>query len=150
MAVALTHLSRWLWSGKHKEPKISKTVSSSSSSPSTSNIQSDSSSSSNRRNMKGRKWRSGDEEEEEGEIDKEYVLVQVQSDCCESDDLDWSIGWLEQHGSEFQGEVDSENSFAVLVPCYGRGYMNIHGGGNQSSTEGNSYMEKWISYLQKS
>ncbi|CAN1825879.1 hypothetical protein LINPERHAP1_LOCUS31338, partial [Linum perenne] len=34
----------------------------------------------------------------------------------ESDD---SIGWLEPNGPDFQSNEDSDDSFAVLVPCYG-------------------------------
>ena len=35
--------------------------------------------------------------------------------------MDWSVGWLEPHGLGFQSDEDSDDSFAVLVPCYGRG-----------------------------
>ncbi|PWA85874.1 hypothetical protein CTI12_AA146020 [Artemisia annua] len=35
----------------------------------------------------------------------------------ELDSFDWSIGWLEPHGAGFQSHDDS---FAVLVRCYGR------------------------------
>lgn len=66
-----------------------------------------------------RKWQS----REQRKIDKEYDIVIVPSDggCVsgsESDDSDYSIGWLEPHGPEFQSDAD-DNSFAVLVPCYG-------------------------------
>ena len=41
-------------------------------------------------------------------------------DCClsgsESDDSDWSIGWLEPLASDFRSNGD--DGFAVLVPCY--------------------------------
>ncbi|CAN1341005.1 hypothetical protein LINPERPRIM_LOCUS39036 [Linum perenne] len=37
----------------------------------------------------------------------------------ESDDSDYSIGWLEPHGPDFQSDEDNDDSFAVLVPCYG-------------------------------
>nr|GMC67525.1 Amelogenin, X like [Ipomoea batatas] len=36
----------------------------------------------------------------------------------ESDDSDWSIGWLEPHAPDFQSDDEADNSFAVLVPCY--------------------------------
>lgn len=39
----------------------------------------------------------------------------------ESDDSDWSIGWLERHDPEFENDSETDNSFAVLVRCYGRG-----------------------------
>lgn len=63
---------------------------------------------------------------EERQIDREYDVVLVPSDggcvsCCQSDESDWSIGWLEPHAPEFQTERETENSFAVLVPCYGNG-----------------------------
>ena len=58
-------------------------------------------------------------------MDREYDVVLVPSDggCVsgsESDDSDWSIGWLEPHGPGFPSDDESDNSFAVLVPCYGR------------------------------
>ncbi|RWW84230.1 hypothetical protein BHE74_00007169 [Ensete ventricosum] len=63
---------------------------------------------------------------EERQIDREYDVVLVPPDggCVsdsQSDESDWSIGWLEPHAPEFQNERETENSFAVLVPCYGRG-----------------------------
>ncbi|EPS74152.1 hypothetical protein M569_00605, partial [Genlisea aurea] len=53
-----------------------------------------------------------------GKIDADYDLVLVPSDGVsfsgsESDDSDWSVGWLEP---SFHG--DDDDSFAVLVPCY--------------------------------
>ncbi|KAG5556961.1 hypothetical protein RHGRI_007266 [Rhododendron griersonianum] len=47
----------------------------------------------------------------------------------ESDDSDWSIGWLELRGLEFQSDDDPDGSFAVLVPCYGRGCVANSSGG---------------------
>lgn len=73
------------------------------------------------------KWHS----REEGKIDKECDFVIILSDegCIsdvESVDSDWSIGWLEPHGSGFSRDDDesheSDNNFAVLVPCYGSNY----------------------------
>lgn len=73
------------------------------------------------------KWHS----KEEGKVDKECDFVIVPSDegCIsdvESVDSDWSIGWLEPHGTGFSRDDDesheSDNSFAVLVPCYGSNY----------------------------
>lgn len=131
MAVSFTHLSWWLWSGKHQEPRMSN-GSSLNSSPESGMWESDAlkfplvkrakmASSSSSRKVK-RKWHS----REERKIDREYDIVLVPSDggCVsgsESDDSDWSIGWLEPHGPEFQSDDDTDNSFAVLVPCYGRG-----------------------------
>lgn len=126
MALAFTNLSWLLPSGKHKEPRISN--GSSLNSVSDSGTESDnlkfplakSRAVSSSRNVK-RKWRS----REERKIDKEYDIVLVPPDggCIsgsESDDLEWSIGWLEPHGPGFQSDNDSDDSFAVLVPCYGK------------------------------
>lgn len=128
MAVAFTNLSWWLWSGKHREPRISN--------PSSLNARPDSdlwesdtlkfpfvrgaNVASSSRRVK-RKWHS----REERKIDREYDVVLVPSDggCVsgsESDDSDYSIGWLEPHGPEFLSDDETDNSFAVLVPCYGR------------------------------
>ncbi|KAL2504505.1 Uncharacterized protein Adt_20126 [Abeliophyllum distichum] len=76
-------------------------------------------SSSSDRKMK-RKWTSTDERKG---IDKEYdaILVPLDGVCLtgsESDDLDWSIGWLEPHAPDFQSDNEADGSFAVLVPCY--------------------------------
>lgn len=74
-----------------------------------------------------RKWQS----REERRIDREYDVVIVPSDgggCLsgsESDDSDWSIGWLEPHGSGFQSDDEPDNSFAVLVPCYSPGCKEV-------------------------
>lgn len=77
------------------------------------------SSSSNRKLKK--KWKS--REERSRTIDKEYDVVLVPSDgvCLsgsESDDSDWSVGWLEPHAPDFQSDDEVDDSFAVLVPCY--------------------------------
>ena len=125
MAVAFTALSYWIWGGKdHETPNTSLISSSDFPSgyeetdslkfPSGPRIQS-----STRRIR--RKWQS---REERRRIDRDYDIVLVPSDggCMsgsESEDSDWSVGWSEPHGSDF--DSDTENSFAVLVPCYGRG-----------------------------
>lgn len=129
MALAFTPLSWWLWSGKHQEPKISKGTCLNSLSDSglfeldTLTFPRNIASSSGR--VK-RKWQS----REERKIDREYDIVLVPSDggCVsgfESDDSDWSIGWLEPHGPEFHSDENRDDSFAVLVPCYGRGRANM-------------------------
>lgn len=71
-----------------------------------------------------RKWQS---REQRKNIDREFDFVLVPSDgvCLsgsdESEDSDWSIGWLEPHGPGFPSDdEDEDNSFAVLVPCYRR------------------------------
>ncbi|KAK9930241.1 hypothetical protein M0R45_027284 [Rubus argutus] len=110
MALAFTNLSWWLWSGKKKEPRISNGTCLNSS-PRIRKVK--------------RKWHS----REERKIDREYDVVVVPSgeesvSGSETDDSDWSIGWLEPHGPGFQSEDDTDDSFAVLVPCYGHA---IHG-----------------------
>ncbi|KAL6960208.1 hypothetical protein U1Q18_045835 [Sarracenia purpurea var. burkii] len=133
MALAFTHLSWWLWSGKHQECKISN-GSFLNSSPDSSLWELDAMKfpvvnggniSSSSRRVK-RKWQS----REERKIVREHDIVVVPSDggCVsgsESDDSDWSIGWLEPHGPEFQNDDSSDDSFAVLVPCYGRGRVRM-------------------------
>lgn len=133
MAVAFTNLSWWLWSGKHQEPRLSN-GSSLNPSPESGTWESDAlkfplvkrtNMASSSRRVK-RKWHS----REERKIDREYDVVLVPSDggCVsgsESDDSDWSIGWLEPHGPGFQSDDETDNSFAVLVPCYGRGLEEI-------------------------
>ncbi|KAJ7541782.1 hypothetical protein O6H91_10G076300 [Diphasiastrum complanatum] len=57
----------------------------------------------------------------ERQVDPEFDLVVVPPDgCCmsgsDSEDSDWSVGWFEPHSSDFS---DSEENFAVIVPCYG-------------------------------
>lgn len=132
MSVAFTNLSWWLWSGKHQDPRISNGSSINSSGDSNlwesdvlrfplvkANVGSSS------RKVK-RKWHS----REERKVDREYDVVLVPSDggCVsgsESDDSDWSIGWLEPHGPGFPSDDETDNSFAVIVPCYGRDYGRI-------------------------
>ncbi|KAL2521752.1 uncharacterized protein Fot_25748 [Forsythia ovata] len=120
-------------------------------------------SSSSTRKVK-RKWKS----REERRIDKEYDVVLVPSDgvCLsgsESDDSDWSIGWLEPHASDFLGDADADDSFAVLVPCYRHDckeleeeeeasnkqfFSAIKNLPNEYTAEGKKYMEQWLSSLQ--
>ncbi|BBG95860.1 hypothetical protein Prudu_004513 [Prunus dulcis] len=171
MAVAFTQLSWWLWSGKQKEPRISNS-SSLSSSPDPGMWESDglkfpsvkgaSMASSSSRRVK-RKWHS----REERKIDREYDLVLVPSEggCfsgSESDDSDWSVGWLEPHGPGFRSDDDTDDSFAVLVPCYGHVIHDMvkDPKSNILSTVGNipdgysdeskKYMEEWLSSLRNS
>lgn len=145
MALAFTNLSWWLWSGKKKEPRISNGTCLNSS-PESGLWESDAIkfpsvkganiAASSSRKVK-RKWHS----REERKIDREYDVVVVPSgeesvSGAETDDSDWSIGWLEPHGPGFQSEDDTDDSFAVLVPCYGHA---IHGKlkNNDLSTVGN-------------
>ncbi|XWS25383.1 hypothetical protein CRYUN_Cryun27aG0064000 [Craigia yunnanensis] len=170
MAVAFTQLSWWLWSGKHQEPRIAN-GSSLSSSPDSGLWESDNlkfplvkraSMASSSRRIK-RKWHS----REERKIDREYDVVLVPSDggCVsgsESDGSDYSIGWLEPHGPGFQSDDDPDNSFAVLVPCYGHSQDNMIENSKNNilsaivnipdnySAESKKYVEQWLSSLQTS
>ncbi|XP_011099986.1 uncharacterized protein LOC105178248 [Sesamum indicum] len=121
------------------------------------------SSSSNRKAK--RKWKS--REERSRRIDKEYDVVLVPSDgvCLsgsESDDSDWSIGWLEPHAPDFQSDDEADDSFAVLVPCYRHEFKEVKekvDGANipllnavknlpiDYTADGTKYMEQWLSSL---
>nr|GEU97838.1 hypothetical protein [Tanacetum cinerariifolium] len=170
MAVVFSQLSWWAWSGKHQDTKLKGSSKKSSSdvnklefevlkfplvnvAPSTF------------KRVK-RKWHS----RKEREMDKEYDVVLVPSDggCLsgsESDDSDWSIGWMEPHGAGFCSDDDdsSDDSFAVLVPCYGRGsgdivdtkkglsdkFLDTIGQVTDIySADNEVYMEQWLSSLQ--
>ncbi|KAM0039339.1 hypothetical protein Hdeb2414_s0012g00380981 [Helianthus debilis subsp. tardiflorus] len=136
MAVAFSQFSWWLWSGKHQDTKISTRPSKNSATASDINMlefdnlkfSSVNVASTSKRGK--RKWQS----RRERKVDKEYDVVLVPSDggCLsgsESDDSDWSIGWLEPHGAGFcsdDDDDDSDDSFAVLVPCYGRGRSDVN------------------------
>ncbi|XP_042493684.1 uncharacterized protein LOC122073213 [Macadamia integrifolia] len=174
MSLAFPRISWWLWGGKDNETTVSSGASLNSSSDlglgvrESDNIKFPSvkggKMQSTPRRVK-RKWHS----REERRIDREYDLVLVPSDggCLsgsESDDSDWSIGWLEPHASDFLSDDETESSFAVLVPCYGRGRRelvevdspknqflsaigNLPNGANHI-LESKKYMEEWLSSLQ--
>uniref|UniRef100_A0A803PDW8 Uncharacterized protein n=1 Tax=Cannabis sativa TaxID=3483 RepID=A0A803PDW8_CANSA len=74
------------------------------------------------------KWLSREERSVERECD--FVMVPSDGDSLsglESDGSDLSIGWMEPHGPGFQSEEEdeSDNGFAVLVPCYNPGYREL-------------------------
>ncbi|XP_051117833.1 uncharacterized protein LOC127242363 [Andrographis paniculata] len=107
-----------------------------------------------------REWKSNGESSRGNRIvDKECDdMVLVPSDG-ESSDSDWSIGWLEPHGPNFE----NDDSFAVLVPCYRHGVprkgedpsvgvlMDVEKLGNDDwDGDGiTEYMERWLSSLRK-
>lgn len=166
--MAIRHISWWI-SGGQRQQHITVNGSSLNSSPDSGlwdqnnvNFSSVKGIASSSRRIK-RKWNS----REERKIDREHDIVLVPSDggCVsdsESDGSDWSIGWLEPHGPGFQTDDDSEtdDSFAVLVPCYGRLHQdlelnpkNITLGAfgkiaDGYSDESKKYMEQWLSSLQ--
>lgn len=167
MDVAFNRLSCWLWGTKDHESANS-ALNSSSDFPSGflepdsvkfQTVNGTRMRSSSRRFE--RKWQS--REERKVGIDREYDAVIVPSDggCLsgsESDDSDWSIGWMEPHAPDFHSEEDEdgESTFAVLVPCYGRGrclkseVLKSHVLGsvaeyNGFSSEGIEYIQRWLS-----
>ncbi|URE23756.1 hypothetical protein MUK42_03329 [Musa troglodytarum] len=167
MSVSFTSFSFWIWGGKDQESPNPSLIASPESpwgfkeqdylrfpSANGAGIRT-----SSRRVKKKRQSR------EERRIDKEYDIVLVPSDggcmsASESDDSDWSIGWLEPHDPEFQSDSDSENcSFAVLVPCYGRGrseqaessksrVLGAVDRMDDGHSDGKNYIEEWLSSLQ--
>ncbi|KAK1367016.1 Homeodomain superfamily protein [Heracleum sosnowskyi] len=169
MAVAFTRLSRWLWSGKHQEPRVSH-GSSLNSGPDAELKETDifessighgkkMASASKRVNKKYASF-------EERKAVRDYDAVIVPSDGgCSSEsesesDSDWSIGWLEPHGHNFDSDNESDDSFAVLVPCYGRGHGETKGSskdkfkpvvkGPDIYAAENRSMEQWLSSLRNS
>jgi hypothetical protein len=80
----------------------------------------------------------------------------------DSDDSDLSIGWFERLSSGFSSDTESENSFAVLVPCYGPSSSHaVDSRGKQnekprildmiqsknSAQDSQKYVEKWLASL---
>lgn len=168
MAVAFTHLPWWLWSGKHQEPRVSN-GSSLSSSPDAEFREPDTSklpmTNGNNIGSASRRVKKKSPSFKERKAVREYDVVIVPSDggCfsgSESDDSDWSIGWLEPHGPGFDSDNESDDSFAVLVPCYGRGRREMKGSAKDklnilaevpdTYAAENKYMERWLSSLQNS
>ncbi|KAE9613335.1 hypothetical protein Lal_00027750 [Lupinus albus] len=167
MAVSFTRLSCWLWGSKEKEPVVFNNSPLNSSSEWRREtvkfplVKGTKISPPSHRKVK-RKWQS----REERRIDREYDVVLVPSDgggflsgAESDDDSDWSIGWLEPHGSDFQSDDESDNSFAVLVPCYRTGCKEVEGSNNELlsaiknlpnelSHGGKNYMEQWLASLQ--
>lgn len=169
MDVAFSYLPWWLSSGKHQKPKTSNG----------SSINSSTNSVTRESNVlrcpfvneeivpsTSRKVKDERHSREEAKIDKECDFVIVPSDYefvdsdAESVDSDWSIGWLEPHGTGFSNNNDenheTDNSFAVLVPCYGYNYgamleegpkSNLLSNVGNFSYESKKYVESWISSL---
>ncbi|KAI3909144.1 hypothetical protein MKW98_012881 [Papaver atlanticum] len=134
MALRFPQLSWWSWRGKNRETTTCASSNGSNSSlDSNSGVREFSSV-----KMPKKKWKSRDERR----IDREFDIVLVPSDggCLsgsESDDSDWSVGWNEPHGFDFTSD-DKTESFAVLVPCYGRGGGGTRGGDVSLANSGNS------------
>lgn len=171
MAVSITRLSWWLWGGKAEQTVPSGSSLNSSTSDfglglrdvdtvKFASVKGGKMHSTPPRRSKP-KWNS----REERRVDREYDVVLVPSDggCLsgsESDDSDWSIGWMEPHAPDFQSDDETESSFAVLVPCYGRGRKDTVENPNKRifgvigdlasgySADGKKHMEQWLSSLQ--
>ncbi|KAL1315678.1 uncharacterized protein LOC107487253 [Arachis duranensis] len=185
MAVSLTRLSWWLWGGKKEKEPVSINGSSSSSTewgfPMKEReavmkfplVKGTKVAPSSHRNKVKRKWQSREDrrirdhhdDDHANDIDDDVVLVPSDGGggCLsgsESDDSDWSIGWLEPHGSSFQSfDDESDNSFAVLVPCYRPGCKEVEGSNNELlsvindlpnefSSAGMNYMDRWLASIQ--
>lgn len=84
--------------------------------------------------------------------------------CSDSDDSDWSIGWFEPLSSRFSSDDESENSFGVLVPCYGPSSRHVVDSRGKktgktrildtiqpknSSQDSQKYVEKWLESLKR-
>lgn len=139
MAVSLTRFSWWLWSGKENEP-VSNGSSLNSSTDWGSGLRELESVKFPAKNLASprkvkRKWHS----REDRKLDKQYgdgVLVPSDGGVClsgsESDGPDWSIGWVEPHGPDFRSDDETDDGFAVLVPCYRPGCKElVEGSTNQ-------------------
>lgn len=171
MALAFTNLSWWLWAGKDHESSVSPGSVHASSELGLGLREHDTVKFSSVKGAKmqpasrrvKRKWHS----REERKIDREYDLVLVPSDggCLsgsESDGSDWSIGWLEPHAPDFLSDNESDNSFAVLVPCYGCARSDPEENSSnqlvsaivsaklQDSISAEKYIQEWLSSLRNS
>ncbi|XP_010555412.1 PREDICTED: uncharacterized protein LOC104824913 [Tarenaya hassleriana] len=81
----------------------------------------------------------------------------VCSSGSEGDGPEWSVGWTEPHGPDFESNGEGDSGFLVLVPCY---RAVVEGSGNHQllnavknlpngiSPDGKNYMEQWLSTLQ--
>ncbi|KAJ1416424.1 hypothetical protein SESBI_17382 [Sesbania bispinosa] len=78
----------------------------------------------------------------------------------ESDVLRFPLVRANPHGSDFPSDDETDNSFAVLVPCYGRGYgrleeedpkgnllSGVQNFPDSYSDESKKYVENWLSSL---
>ncbi|KAL5177468.1 hypothetical protein HKD37_08G023228 [Glycine soja] len=122
MSISLTRLAWSMWGGRGKEKKPV------SSKASALNSKQSSEWGLAKETKMGPPHRKVGRNKEERRVDREYdddvVLVPCDNDCncdcclsgSESDDSDWSIGWLEPLASDFRSNGD--DGFAVLVPCY--------------------------------
>jgi hypothetical protein len=138
MSMALSRFTQWLWPGSaaapvaaHEHPNEGLTSSSFPDFPSgfrePDTVTFYTGRGAGGRRARPRRVRNRRRSRGEPRVDREYDMVIVPSDgggCLsgsDSDDSDWSIGWLEPQAPELQTDGDPENCFAVLVPCYRHG-----------------------------
>uniref|UniRef100_A0A804MN33 Uncharacterized protein n=1 Tax=Zea mays TaxID=4577 RepID=A0A804MN33_MAIZE len=134
MSMALSRFTQWLWPGgaaarvdTHEHPSGGLTSSSFPDFPSGFREPDTVTFYTGRQRARPRRVRNRRRSRGEARVDREYDMVIVPSDgggCLsgsDSDDSDWSIGWLEPQAPELQTDGDPENCFAVLVPCYRHG-----------------------------
>lgn len=174
MAMGLGRFTHWLWPGtaarvaSHELPTTALTSSSFPDFPSgfrEPDALTFSSAGAGSRRGRQRRVRNRGRSRGESRVDREHDMVIVPSDgggCLsgsESDDSDWSIGWLEPQAPEMQTDGDTETGFAVLVRCYRRGRAEqprapegrFLGAGALSDgrlSDGNDLVEQWLSSLQ--
>ncbi|KAL5714390.1 hypothetical protein ACHQM5_016357 [Ranunculus cassubicifolius] len=95
-----------------------------------------------------RKWSSRKERRGVDMVEYDVVLVPSDGGYClsgsESDGSDWSTGWVEPHGPEFQKDDDG---FAVLVPCYGNIGRKKVGNGSNGQLSGAEFTNVYTTAL---
>ncbi|KAL4392056.1 hypothetical protein AHAS_Ahas03G0306900 [Arachis hypogaea] len=141
MALSLTRFSWPLWSGKEKEPVCNNSTTVNSPISSSEMVkfplvrETKMAPPTAQRGVR-RKWQRREERRRRVDRDEYEDIVLVPSDGSDSDydyDSDWSIGWLEPLGSDFQSsdvDDDDDDSFAVLVPCYRHGCKEVEEASN--------------------
>ncbi|XP_050204345.1 uncharacterized protein LOC126654500 [Mercurialis annua] len=162
MAVSLTRFSWWMWNSKEKDPVSN---GSSFTSPTTdwgSGLREVESVKFSKKNLASakkvkRKWHSREERRVGNVVPSDGGVCLSGS---ESDGPDWSIGWVEPHGPEFRGDDETDDGFAVLVPCYKPGCKELVENSNNQllsaiknlpnglSSEGKKNYMEWLSSVQ--
>lgn len=174
MAMGLGRFTHWLWPGtaarvaSHELPTTALTSSSFPDFPSgfrEPDALTFSSAGAGSRRGRQRRVRNRRRSRGESRVDREHDMVIVPSDgggCLsgsESDDSDWSIGWLEPQAPEMQTDGETETGFAVLVRCYRRGraeqprapegrFLGAGALADGRLSDGNDLVEQWLSSLQ--
>ncbi|KAL6846078.1 hypothetical protein ACP4OV_023526 [Aristida adscensionis] len=175
MSMALSRFTQWLWPGSasrvatHELPSVGLTSSSFPDFPSgfrePDTVTFSAGAGAGSRRGRPRRVRNRRRSRGEPRVDREYDMVIVPSDgggclsVSESDDSDWSIGWLEPQAPELQTDGDTENCFAVLVPCYRHGraeqpgrhegpFLGAGAVADGHLSDGKNFVEQWLSSLQ--